>query len=250
MATLFSADFEDGSLGVTVNDPGVFEGIYVVGHDGTGGDGGLGLGQDDPLDLSGVVRFQADTATVVDAGTVGLDFVRRGPYAPPGPRGVSLIARVGHMDGGSPSDFGVLLGLGSDGSIVSLTPDDAEVFSDPGLVAEDVWYQGTITWSGMDVAFKVTRYSDGATIWEHADVMTYPPVDRALWFPALTANSAGTAYEAHIDNAFYGTDVVEPPPVVVTDTATRMWPRKDNLGPMASAPRLVGEWPPERIIRY
>ena len=42
----------------------------------------------------------------------------------------------------------------------------------------------------------------------------------------------------------------EPPPVFVTDTATRMWPRKDNLGPMASAPRHVSEWPPERLIRY
>ena len=35
-----------------------------------------------------------------------------------------------------------------------------------------------------------------------------------------------------------------------TVPVTRLHPRKDSHGPMGSAPRLVGEWPPERIIRY
>ena len=38
--------------------------------------------------------------------------------------------------------------------------------------------------------------------------------------------------------------------VDATVPVTRLHPRKDGLGPMGSAPRLVGEWPPERLIRY
>lgn len=50
-----------------------------------------------------------------------------------------------------------------------------------------------------------------------------------------------TIYEASLTVTY--TEAVETQPPV-----TRLYPRKDNLGAMASAPRLVGGWPPERRI--
>ena len=71
---------------------------------------------------------------------------------------------------------------------------------------------------------------------------------------AAAALAAGATLAMRISTPF-GTDltIYEVSIVVTYDDetpATRLYPRKDAHGPMGSAPRLVGEWPPERLIRY
>lgn len=241
MAVLFFADFEDGTLGDVVADVDTLEGQYVVGHDGTGGSAGLGLHNVDLTDGAGLVRFRQDdvVASVVDAGTVGVDFVRHGDYAA-GTPGLSILARVGQLVDGDPDDFGPLLGVMSDGAFAALLPGDiTPTVSASGLVDEDVWYQGVIAWSGTAVTFTFTRYSDGATMWEHTDTLVDPLTDRALWAPVTTASGVTLGYDADIDNAFYNALAS------LRRAAVRQQPRDDGLG-FSSAPRIV---PPSKAQR-
>lgn len=206
MAFAYSKDFEDGVIGNTVYIVDELEGLYVPGRDD-----GVGLGWYDEGpggDNAGLVRFRAsDTPVPVDQGIIGLDFVRHGPYGT-GALGAGGLIRVGHIEDGVPTNFGVALAAASDGSFEVTVPGVEVTYSAPGLIAENVWYLGSIEWSGMDVTFKVVNLGDNTTLFEHTTTMLYPPTDHAIWAPHLIGSPPGFAYEVDIDNVFYNSGVV------------------------------------------